>query len=114
VAEICGEQAVQAGERIAQQGDYGDEMYILVDGEIDVLVKTSSEEAVILRKVPGQFVGEMSIISHGPRTASLSAVGQVRTLNLKQAPFEKILHESPEIRLSLIRALIIYLARSTQ
>ena len=112
VAEVSGERAFQDGERIAEQDDLGDEMYILIDSEIDVLVKTNGSNAAILRKMPGEFVGEMSIISHGPRTASLSAVGNVRTLNLKQAPFEKILREIPEIRLALIQALIVYLAKT--
>ena len=90
-------------------------MYVLVNGEIDVLVATDQdEETVILRKVPGEFVGEMSIISRGPRTASLRAVGEVCTLCLKQAPFEKILREGPEIRVALIRALSSYLKKSSQ
>jgi HEAT repeat protein len=112
VAEISGEKAFEDGQRIAEQGDLGDEMYILVDGEIDVLVKTEGQESAILRKTAREFVGEMSIISHGPRTASLAAVGRVRTLNIKQAPFEKILRETPEIRLALIQTLIVYLART--
>jgi CRP-like cAMP-binding protein len=61
---------------------------------------------VITRRKPGEFVGEMSIISNQPRMASLAAVGDVRLLCVEKNHFESMLHERPEVSLALIQALV--------
>jgi HEAT repeat protein len=64
VATISYEQDYLDGEYIAHYGDLGDEMYIIVSGEVRVLTETGVELA---RRKPGEYVGEMAIISLEPR-----------------------------------------------
>jgi HEAT repeat protein len=91
---------------IAHQGDPGDEMYIIVSGEVLVMAEHGGPSATELaRRGPGEYVGEMAIISQEPRMASLVAHGDVRVLNIEQAQFEAILRERPDTSLAVMRVL---------
>jgi len=61
---------------------------------------------------PGEYVGEMSIISREPRMASLTASSDVRLLFIGQKEFEGILRERPEASLAVMRVLINRLKES--
>jgi HEAT repeat protein len=107
IATIAGEHLFAPGEVFAHQGELGDEMFIVVSGEVEVRMhRQDGEQVVITRRKPGEFVGEMSIISNQPRMASLAAVGEVRALCVEKPLFESMLHERPEVSLALIRALV--------
>jgi CRP-like cAMP-binding protein len=106
IAEIAHEHFYTDGELIAAKGDPGDEMYIIVAGEVRVVSTTEDGDGrEIARRKPGGVVGEMSIISQEPRMASLIASGDVRTLTIEQKQFEGILRERPETRLAVLRVL---------
>jgi hypothetical protein len=115
IAAIMGEHLFTDGEVIAHQGDPGEEMYIIVTGEVEVFFQgDEGPEKLVVRRTPGEYVGEMSIISHEPRMASLVAKGDVRTLCLELKPFETMLRERPEISLAVMRQLIARLRERTQ
>ncbi len=110
VAAIAYEHMYSEDEEIAHQGEQGDEMYIIVDGEVLVLAEPENGHTEELaRRGPGEYVGEMAIISHEPRMASLRAAGDVRMLCIGQKEFEGIIRERPETSLAVIRELIVRL-----
>jgi CRP/FNR family cyclic AMP-dependent transcriptional regulator len=106
VAESATEHLYTDGEAIAEQGEVGDEMHIVVAGEIRVVVGTERESPQeVARRRPGDCVGEMAIVSEEPRMASLLAEGDVRTLSIDRARFQRILKERPEASLAVMRVL---------
>jgi hypothetical protein len=107
VAAITSEVLFADGQVIARQGDPGAEMYILVSGEVRVLMTAESqkEPREVARRHSGDYVGEMSIISQEPRIATLVAERTVRALCISQKQFEGILRERPETSLALLRSL---------
>ena len=106
VAAIATETVCPDGETLFVQGEPGDEMYIIVSGEVRVLVDTGDgREVEVARRKPGEYVGEMAIISREPRNASLVAAGDVRMLCIDQKSFESLLRERPEISLAVMRVL---------
>jgi len=109
VAAITGERFYPDGELIAQQGEPGDEMYIIVSGEVRVLTGATrgkdAKDVEVARRKPGEYVGEMAIISREPRMASLVAAGDLRTLCIDQKQFEGLLRERPETSLAVMRVL---------
>jgi hypothetical protein len=106
IAQIAQERRYQDGEAICTQGEPGDRMYILTSGSVRVLVSRNRGKAVeTARRGQGDVVGEMSIISGGPRMATLEADGDVRTLTIERQMFEKLLRERPEIALAVMRVL---------
>jgi HEAT repeat protein len=108
VAAIASERLYPNGATIVRQGDPGDDLYIVVSGEVRVLVATDTDgesQVEVARCQVGEYVGEMAIISQKPRVASLVAAGDVRTLCIGQQPFEGILLERPETSLAVMRVL---------
>jgi HEAT repeat protein len=102
VAAIGVERLFPDGAYIVHQGEMGDEMYIIVSGAVRVVTDNGRE--IGLRK-PGEYVGEMAILSQAPRMASLVAAGDVRLLCLGQKEFAAILGQRPGISLEMIRVL---------
>jgi HEAT repeat protein len=106
VAGIAEELLFLDVEIISHQDDPGDEMYIIVSGEVKVEAGAQGNGTTELaRRRTGDYVGEMAIISKEPRMASLVAVGDVRTLCISQKPFEGILRQRPETSLAVMRVL---------
>lgn len=106
VAAIADEHDFMNGEMLCEQGDAGNEMYVIVAGETRVIVSNDGQpEKEVARRSNGDVVGEMSIISGDARIASVVAVGDVRTLCLDRASFESLLRERPEVSLAVMRGL---------
>jgi hypothetical protein len=113
VAAIAGERIYTDGDVLCSQGEPGDEMYVIVSGEVRVIVKRSDGTAAeAVRRGAGEYVGEMAILTDEPRIATLVAVGTVRTLTIGQKDFERILRERPETGLAVIRELCARLNES--
>jgi hypothetical protein len=106
VAASATEHLYPDGEVIAEQGEMGDELHIVVSGEIRVVLGTGPEPGEeVARRRPGDCVGEMAIVSEEPRMASLVAGGDVRTLSIDRNRFHRILKERPEAGLAVMRVL---------
>jgi hypothetical protein len=106
VAEVASEHAYPAGAVVAEQGEPGDELYILVEGEISVAIAGDGRgETEVARRGVGDYVGEMSLITGEPRMATLRCVGDVRALAIDRKRFERILRERPDASLAMMRVL---------
>jgi glucose-6-phosphate 1-dehydrogenase len=81
-----------AGELIIRKGDPGREMYVLVRGEVEVL---DDAGGVIATLRDGACVGEIALLSHAPRTASVRARTGCDLLALDAEAFGRILHDHP-------------------
>ena len=116
VAAVADERAFVDGETIADQGEPGDELHIVVDGEVSVIRVDpgTGSDTELARRRQGDVVGEMALITQQPRMASLVASGEVRTLRLGRAEFEGVLRERPDTALAVIRVLSLRLVESAQ
>ena len=116
VAAVADERTFVDGETIAGQGEPGDELHIVVDGEVRVLRDdpgTGAEMELAVRR-QGDVVGEMALITQEPRMASLVASGEVRTLRLGRSEFEGVLRERPDTAIAVIRVLSLRLVESAR
>jgi HEAT repeat protein len=107
IAAAAEEEVFSEGELLAVRGEPGDTLYVIVDGQVQVLGAGEQELAV---RGPGDFIGEMAVISSKPRAASLLATSDVRVLELHKPAFEAILRERPETALAMMRILCDLLA----
>src|SRR5512145_3327225 len=72
---------LESGEILFREGDPGEHMYVVVNGELEILKATNTDNELILNRIPpGQYIGEMSIVTGAPRTASVRAHGNVSLL----------------------------------
>jgi HEAT repeat protein len=115
VAAIATERHFWDGEVIFEQNEPGDEMYVVISGEVRVLVTSGDNgEREVARRKAGETVGEMSVISGSVRSATLAASGDVHLLCLDQKSFEGLLRERPEVSLAVMRMLCERLRQASQ
>ena len=101
VASIAREVTYPAGTRIIQQGEHGDHMFLIVDGE--VLIQRG--EMPLKTLGPRDFFGEMSIIDGEPRSASATAVTDCLLLRIDKEDFQGLLSTYNSATVSVVRAL---------
>jgi putative ABC transport system ATP-binding protein len=104
VAEKMTKRHYPGGETIIREGDPGEEFFLVSDGEVEV-VRADHEVA---RLGPGDFFGEVALISGEPRNATVVAEGEVDTYVLGKSDFEAALATSQSFRDQLHR---IYFVR---
>jgi CRP-like cAMP-binding protein len=68
------------GERVVRQGDPGQELYVIVEGRADVMVEQNGLSSLVSQLAPGQFFGEMSLLTGDPRSATVIARTPLKVL----------------------------------
>jgi CRP-like cAMP-binding protein len=92
-----------AGERIFAQGDLGTEMFIIQEGEVQIVKHIGSESHVLSRLEKGDFFGEMAVLEALPRTADAVAVTDVKVVEINGSRFDEMLRRNPEVAVRIIR-----------
>jgi CRP/FNR family cyclic AMP-dependent transcriptional regulator len=83
--------APNSGEFVFREGDDAREMYVVLDGEMEVLKHSRhGREARVALLGPGDWFGEMSILDVRPRSASVRAVAPSRVLKLTAADLDAL------------------------
>jgi CRP-like cAMP-binding protein len=86
------------GDIILNQGDEGSILYQVVRGQVEVLVSSAGQPFVSVAVVgEGTILGEMSLLTDEPRSASLRAVGECMLLEVERRDLQPILHSDPEL-----------------
>jgi len=94
-----------AGRFIFHEGDLGTEMYIIHEGQVEILQETAAGPRQIAILDRGDFFGEMSILEELPRNASARAVTDVKIIMIDGATFDSMLRANPEIGIRIMRKL---------
>ena len=94
---------------IVKQGDHGDTMFLILEGELRVRLMVGSKETILATLGPGDFFGDISLFDQGPRSADVVANVDSVVLKISASGFEKLAQEAPELAtpflLSTIRTL---------
>ncbi len=92
---------------ILHEGEAGDRFYIIMDGEVEAVKALGTpDERVLSRRGPGQFIGELSLISRDRfRTASVRAIGTVRLWEMTLTEFDALLARQPSLAYEVVRVL---------
>jgi CRP/FNR family transcriptional regulator, cyclic AMP receptor protein len=91
----------QPGEAIVRAGDPGSGFYMILDGE--VRVDPPEGRPVVLKA--GDYFGEMALLDGAPRSADITALGEVTVMVIARAAFSKLLRSEPQIAQVLLRTL---------
>jgi CRP-like cAMP-binding protein len=95
----------QDGETIIRQGDVGDTMYVVQEGQVEVVVEQDSQEVLLAVRGAGQPIGEMEIIERQPRSATVRARGQARVLTVDKKSFLRRIHEDPSLAFYMMQTM---------
>lgn len=101
IARITDEVEFAKHQCVFQEGDHGDAMYLIVDGQ----VKVHSNDQVFAELGPRDCFGEMSILDAEPRSASITSLTDLRLLKIQREDFSEILAERPEISQGIMQVL---------
>jgi hypothetical protein len=91
------------GEVIIRQGDPGVCAYFIQAGEVEVLRKDHDQEKVIATLRNDEYFGEMALLSHEPRNATVRAVKETRVAALGKDNFVKLLSVLPQTKESVLQ-----------
>lgn len=100
------QQSLAPGEVIFEEGDPGDQLYIVQSGEVELVRVTSERQRTVARVGPGDFFGELGLVLGGARTARAVAVSTTRLIALDRETLEGMCLDQPEIAIRMIRVLV--------
>lgn len=95
----------EGGEIITRQGEVGESMFVIQQGQVEVLMNKGSEETLLRVANEGEFMGEMAIFDRAVRSATLRAKGQVRLLTIDKKNFLKRIHEDPSLAFRIVQTM---------
>lgn len=98
IVNIANSVDVHTDESIITEGEEGDALYIILNGQ----VKVHKGETEIVRLKNGDHFGEMALVDRAPRSASVTAVESTRLLSVSRADFFQIIRESQPLAVKLL------------
>jgi CRP-like cAMP-binding protein len=101
------------GQVLMRQGDIGDAAYVIINGDAEVRISSGAGDIPIATLHAGDFVGEIAILCDTPRTATVSAVSELKALRIRKEPFFELLRQFPEMAVEMTRLLAERLTRTT-
>ncbi len=104
----------ETGEFICREGEPGESLFLIQTGVAEVVIKGEGERALVARCRRGDLIGEMSLVTGEPRSASLVACVPTEALELRREVFLPLLSRYPVILSNLCRVLSRRLARTTE
>jgi len=90
-----------------RQGDQGSEMYVLANGA----AKVERDGRQISTMAPGAFIGDISLLSDGARTATVTLTEPSRLLVVGHREFHELMDEMPSVRNGVLRSVAEKLRR---
>jgi CRP-like cAMP-binding protein len=87
----------RAGEIIFSEGEPGDEMYVVLSGQVEISVQQESKSIVLGQVDEGDFFGEMSLLEGMPRSGTAKAVGITQLVALEKESFRQLMVSDSEL-----------------
>ena len=93
---------VQKNETLIEQGAIGEDMFVILKGEVQVII--DGQEVACLK--PGNYFGEMSLIDKSPRSATIVSKGPCKLMRLEREELFPLLKREPRIGLKVFWAFL--------
>ena len=105
VAELCREERFRSGEFIFREGESGNRLYLIVEGDVRISrdVPGSGEEALAILK-PGALFGEMAVFDRSERSTHAISNGGTTVLTITRPDFEMLLDFNRELAYKVLWA----------
>ncbi|MEP7198404.1 MAG: ATP-binding protein [Chloroflexota bacterium] len=96
---------IQPGQWLIRQGDPGGSLYIILDGEFEVTMKSGQQEMVMAVRGPGEVIGEMSLLDKAPRSASVRALKTTHALMINHDAVYQLLTTSASAAMAMFHTM---------
>jgi len=88
IREIMDEIKFKPGQVIIREGESGDLFYVITEGHVEIIIRDADGSDVVLHEAgPGDFFGELSMLTSEPRSARVRAMEHVTALTLERDDF---------------------------
>ena len=101
IAQIAEEVEIGFDEKLFDQGEHGDSLYIIINGKISV---TQNEKSITILE-EGDCIGEMALLDQEPRSAGALAMVDSILLKIDQEGFYELMSTNPEIMKQIVMIL---------
>jgi hypothetical protein len=108
IARLFTQKLVQPGEKVFAKGDSGNEAYVVMRGEIDILLDERAKPVASMRN--GQIFGEQAFLDSTARVASAVASQASIVLVIQRAAFNKLVQNEPHLGMLVMRNIAIELS----
>ena len=107
VSEVCREQTFVSGEYIFREGESGNRLYLIVEGEVRIsrTIPGSGEEALAVLK-KGAMFGEMAVFDRSERSTDAISNGGTRCLTISRSDFELLLDFNRDLAYKVLWACV--------
>ena len=95
--------SLRAGDILIKQGDPGNSAFVLIRGELEIRKQSGPSLVKVEVRNPGDVVGEMALLSHAPRCATVLAKTDAEILCIGQKPFEELLASSSTVAMAVLQ-----------
>ena len=102
------------GELLCRINEPSNTVFVILEGAVEILGTVRGENVVLFTKDRHELVGDMAVLSNAPRSATLRAKDNLRTLNISNDAFLKLLTENSTVSLNVMKQLSDKLALSTR
>jgi len=106
-------QEYSVGDIVFQQGAVGEAAYVVLTGEVDIVVKGERGEVVLYSLGPGHMVGELAMLCDTPRSATVRAKTDLTMLRLNREVFFETMRQDPAFSFEIARDLANRLVKTT-
>ena len=89
------------GQTIFQEGDPSGVMYVVIEGEVDIVVR----DKVLISLGPGGILGEMALVDQQPRSANAIAKTDCKLTPIDEKRFRFLSQQTPNFALSVMRVM---------
>src|SRR5579863_5308327 len=93
------------GKLLCRQGDPGDAAYLIIEGEVEIILEGPTGPLIVATLGANEIVAEMAILCDVPRNATVRAKGRVVALRISKDPFMRMVREFPNMAVSIMREL---------
>lgn len=101
------------GETIFKEGDFGEEMFVVVDGEVRIYTEAAGQKILLNQLEAGDFFGEMALVTGNSRTATAVALKDTHLMALNNEQLIDNISARPEMALFIVQVLIARLRAGT-
>ncbi|MBN2535999.1 MAG: cyclic nucleotide-binding domain-containing protein [Spirochaetales bacterium] len=90
------------GEIICVEGSPGDEMYVILNGTARVFKTINAEKVYLSTLKRNDFLGELCLLLHQPRTASVEAIEDTEVMVIHKKEFEDKVQQNPKFAIRML------------
>jgi CRP/FNR family transcriptional regulator len=92
-------------EVIVRQGEAGDGLFVIQEGQLEILSENHGRETRLRVAGEGELIGEMAVFEREVRSATVRALGEARVLTIDRRTFLRRINEDPSLAFRLVETM---------